>query len=171
MARPKKIVAPTVDQVITIPAGTDPALLKALEGLGLVFSKAIADSKGPEKKNAANRKTITPWTPKNGEPKLKLTRKFYQHSIPMDQDLLTNEEIVLLNKLKPGRFLDNWLLVERRRDKGINITYPVKTPAQRMKLSSTYGIAGPNALCILLQRCIDEAANPKTYASDPDDLT
>lgn len=148
---------------------TDPAILEALKGLGTVFADAIQKNRPVEKKNAANRRPNTPYTPKDGSPKLKLKRKAHQHGIPLDPDLLTNAQIDLFNKLKPGRFLDNWVLVTRRKDRGMDITYPVKTASQRMKLSSQFGIAGPDGLNKLLQMCIDEAANPKPDTSYDDD--
>lgn len=162
MPRPKKVSSETSTESIPalIPSTTDPAILEALKGLGLVFSDAIQKSRPIEKKNAANRVPNTPYTPKDGAAKLKLKRKAHQHGIPLDPDLLTNAQIALFNKLKPGRFLDNWVLVSRRKDRGMDITYPVKTASQRMKLSSQFGISGPNGLDMLLQKCIDEAANP-----------
>lgn len=148
---------------------TDPAILEALKGLGVVFSEAIQKNRPVEKKNAGNRVPITPYTPKDGSPKLKLKRKMHQHGIPLDPELLTNDQIALFNKLKPGRFLDNWVLVSRRKDRGMDITYPVKTASQRMKLASQFGISGPDGLNKLLQRCIEEAANPKPDTSFDED--
>lgn len=154
---------------------TDPVVAQApdtvkVADLANAFALALQSVKPVEKKNAANRVPKTPFTPKNGEAKLKLKRKMHQHGIPLDPDLLTNDQIELMNKLKPGRFIDNWVLVTRRKDRGMDITYPVKTAGQRMKLASQFGISGPNALNILLQRCIDEAANPKpdAYFDDED---
>lgn len=170
MPRAKKPLDPSSDNLSAqVPSTTDPAILDALRGLGAVFSDAIQKNRPVEKKTASNRVPNTPYTPKDGSPKLKLKRKCHQHGIPLDPDLLTNEQIALFNKLKPGRFLDNWVLVTRRKDRGMDITYPVKTASQRMKLSSQFGISGPNGLNVLLQRCIDEAANPRPDTSFDDE--
>lgn len=93
------------------------------------------------------------WSPKDGKAKLKLKRKMYQHSLLMDEDLLTNEQIELLNQLRPGSYLDGWVKVTRRKDKGVDITYPIKSQSNRMQLASRFGIT---SLDSLLQRCIDE---------------
>lgn len=119
--------------------------------------QAIQLTKPVEKKNAVNRKPGSPWDPKDGSKKLKLKRKMYQHSMIIDPDFMTNEEIDLLNKLKVGRFMNGWVRVYRRKDHGIDIDYPVKTASQRLKLVSEHGIRNFKEL---LERCISEAANP-----------
>ena len=148
----KKIVDAAVPATVT-PNQTE-ALIAALVA-------AIQQTKPVEKKTAANRKAVTPWTPKDGSPKLKLKRKCYQHGMPIDGDMITNKEVELLNQLKPGRFLDNWVKVTRRRDRGIDITYPIRTSSQRLKLVNAYGIRNFGEL---LERCIEEANNPSKYA-------
>lgn len=126
---------------------------------------AIQSTKPIEKKNALNRKSGTPWDPKNGVKKLKLKRKIYQHGLEVDPDRETNETIELMNQLRPGSYFDGWVKVVRRRDKGLDIDYPVRNPAQRMKLSSQYGVT---SFTNFLTKMIDQAANPAKYA-DPDD--
>lgn len=148
------------DPLLDHPVDTSAQLVDALV-------KAINSTKPVEKKNAANRKPATPWTPKDGSPKLKLKRKHYQHGMLMDADMETNETIDLLNKLKPGRFLDGWVQVVRRRDKGIDITYPIRTASQRLKLVNQFGIRNFKEL---LERCIEEASNPAKYAVPDEDI-
>jgi hypothetical protein len=118
---------------------------------------AINASKPIEKKSIITYKGDTPWH-KAGEAHVKAKRKYYIHSLLIDPDFHSNEEITLLNKVRPGRYLDGFVTVERRRDKGINVQWPIKTPDQKMRLASTYGII---TLTQLLQHCIDEAAAPK----------
>ena len=146
MARPKKEVVET-PQVVQ---NTSQELVSAL-------IQAIQATKPIEKKTAANRVPNTPWTPKDGSPKLKLKRPAHQHGLLLDPEMLKNEEIAWLNQLKPGRFLDNWVKVTKRRDKGVDIDYPVKTAAQRLKLVNQFGIRN---FAELLQRCVEEAKNP-----------
>lgn len=128
--------------------------------------QAIEATKPVQKKTPMNRKAGTPWSPKDGSPKLKLRRAMYQHGLKLDPDMLTNEQIELLNKLRPGRFMDSWVKVTRRRDKGIDITYPIKTAAQRLKLVNQYGIRN---FAELLARCIEEAENPKRFETAEDE--
>jgi hypothetical protein len=139
-------VAPVVD--------TSAALVSALV-------QAIEATKPVQKKNASNRKIVTPWTPKDGSPKLKLKRKMFQHGLAIDPDMIYNEDIEALNQLKPGRFLDGWVSIVRRRDKGIDIVYPMKTASQRLKLVNQFGIRNFRELIL---RCVEEANNPVKYA-------
>ena len=137
----------------------------ASQELVAALVQAINATKPVEKKNPVNRKVNTPWTPKDGSPKLKLKRAMYQHSILLDADMLTNKQIELLNKLKPGSFLDGWVTVRRRRDKGVDIDYKIKTAAQRLRLVNQFGIRDFDEL---LERCIDEANNPTKFATEED---
>jgi hypothetical protein len=102
--------------------------------------QAISLTKPTEKKNFNTRKPGDPWQPKDGSKKHKLLRKMHQHGIIIDPDTIVNEEIDLLNKIKPGLYLNGWVKVYKRKDQGIDIDYPVKTSSQRMKLNS-FGIA------------------------------
>lgn len=129
-----------------------------LAQLAAVLTQVLQQNKPVEKKTTANRIPRTPWSPKNGEPKLKLKRKFYQHNYPLDAKRMTNERIALANQLKPGRFCDGFVTVTRRRDKGINITWPLKTPDQKLFLVQNFGLRN---LDEIMQYCIDEAKNPK----------
>jgi hypothetical protein len=128
--------------------------------LAAALVQAINMAKPPEKKNAFTRKANTPWHPKDGSPKIKLRRKFYQHGLLIDPDMETNETIALMNKVRPGTYCDGWVVVKRRRDKGIDIDYSVKTAAHRLKLVNQFGIRSFNEL---LERCIKEAENPTAY--------
>lgn len=142
-------------------AQTDPTL-DLIKGL----LDELKASRPERKKTAAERKPKTPWTPKDGSPKLKLRRKVYQHGLLIDPDMETNETIELLNQIKPGRYLDGWVKVVRRRDRGIDIDYPIKTAAQRLRLVNQFGIRNFNEL---LQRCIDEGNNPAKYVQPEED--
>lgn len=122
-------------------------------------------SASPQKKNAFNRKVGTPWTPRDGTPKLKLKRKMYQHGLPQDEDILSNEEIRLFNELRPGIYLSNTVKVNRRKDRGLDISYPIKTASQRLKLINQFGIRN---LTELLTLCIEESKRPVKEREDFD---
>lgn len=119
---------------------------------------AINSTKEPPKKTIRNRKVNSPWVPKDGSPKLKMKRKYYQHGLLINPDRTTNERIELLNQLKPGTFLNGYVRVVKRRDKGIDIDYAIKTHAQQRRLSNDFGVS---SLDDLLRRLIAEAALPK----------
>lgn len=160
MPRPKRLIDETVAALKQEASVGTTELARAL-------IEAINATKPPTKKTAANRKPNTPWTPKDGSPKLRLKRKFYQHGIMVDPDMVTNEQIELMNKVRPGLYMDGNVRVVRRRDKGIDIDYAVKTAAQRLRLVNQFGIRDFNEL---LQRCITEAENPQDYAIVDEDI-
>lgn len=125
--------------------------------------QAINITKPVEKKTAINRKPGSPWDPKDGTRKLKLKRKMYQHGIPFDEAIISNEEIDLCNKVKPGRYFGDWVKVYRRKDHGIDIDYPVRTASQKMKSASLF-----KSLTELLKGCIEQQANPRPVEEDVD---
>jgi len=136
----------------------------AQQALADAFVNAIERTRPPEKKTVATRKKQTPWTPKDGTPKLKMKRKFYHHGIPLGENV-SNEEIALLNQVKPGHYCEGYIRVTLRKDRGIDIDHPVRTASQRLKLVNTYGI---RSFSELLQRVIDEKANPTKYRKPED---
>lgn len=133
--------------------------------LAAALVQAINLAKPVEKKTFATRKSKTPWTPKDGSAKIGLKRAAFQHGMEIDPDKLSNDEIALFNKLRPGRFLDGIVTVTRRRDRGIDVSYPVRTSSQRLKLVNQFGVRN---LSELLTMCIDEAQNPKKQIEDID---
>ena len=183
MARPKKVTVATDleltpaerEAILAIrsrvgsapEAATAPAVEPnvGISELAAALVQAIETTRPPTKKTVANRKRGNPWEPKDGSPKLKLKRPFYQHGIEIDPLHLFNETIDRLNKVKPGTYCQGWVKVIKRKDGGYDIDYPVKTAAQRLKLVSQYGIS---SFDVLLDRLLAEKANPKAYR-DPDE--
>jgi len=162
-----EVVEETVEQVedrleetSAVPADVPvPAGMEVLaQAIAQAMTGANKASKPVEKKTILTYDGITPWSPPKGEKRLKAKRKFHVHSLLVDPDFHSNEEIDLFNKVRPGTYLNGFVKVERRRDKGINISWQIKTPDQKMRLAATYGIT---SLAQLLQRCIAEAAQPK----------
>lgn len=133
--------------------------------LAAALVQAIEITKPVAKKTIATRKRNTPWTPKDGSPKLKLKRKMSQHGINLLESRLTNEQIALLNKVRPGTYCDGLVKVRRRRDKGIDLTWPMKTADQRMKLYSAFRVS---VLDDILRLVIAEAEAPKKPTFDLD---
>ncbi len=121
------------------------------------IAAAIAVAK-PDRITVANRKSKTPWDPPAGKVKPALKRKFHQHGMIISAERLTAEQIELINKLRPGNYLDNNVQVIRRRDKGIDLTYKVKSATDKQFLASRYGIT---SLTQLLSRCVEEGQSPK----------
>lgn len=133
--------------------------------LAEAFRAAMEAAKPKEKKTIFTRKSNSPWTPKDGSPKLKLKRKVYQHGILLTEKMMTNKRVDLFNKVRPGSYVDDWVKITRRRDKGLDITWPMRSHAQRAKLPHVYGLRN---LDEILERCISEAENPKPRTEDND---
>lgn len=131
--------------------------------LASALTQAIEAAKPPTKKNIFTRTANTPWTPKDGSAKLKLKRKVFQHSIQIQDKFLTNEQIAGLNKLRPGEYFDGYVKVTRRRDKGIDIAYPVKNPQQRMMFTTK---TGARSFTELIHKLNEEAAKPRKSEFD-----
>jgi predicted CopG family antitoxin len=133
----------------------------AQQALADAFVAAIERTRPPEKKTILTRKSQTPWTPKDGSPRLKMKRKFYHHGMLISENV-TNAEIELLNQVKPGRYCDGFVIVTLRKDRGIDVDHPIRTASQRLRLVNNYGI---RSFSELLQRIIDEKNNPSKYRS------
>lgn len=129
--------------------------------LARALIQAIDATKPVLAKNIRTRKPNTPWTPKDGSPKVKLKRLCYQHGLLIEPTRQTNDVLDLLNQLRPGNFCNGYVKVIRRRDKGIDIDYPIKTASQRLRLVNEFGIRNFKEL---LQRCITESQQPKKDA-------
>jgi hypothetical protein len=136
-----------------------------VDTLAKALVQAIEATKPVAKKNSFNRVPRTPWTPKDGSKKIKLKRKMYQHGLLIDEARISNDEAVLLNKVRTGRFCDNYVTIYRRKDRGVDITYPIRTASQKLRLVNEFGIRNFKEL---LERCIQEADNPKPKLFDED---
>lgn len=156
MARTKAVVEQNPDAF--------PSVQTQASELAAALRDAIQASKPAEKKTVFTRVENTPWTPPKGVAKLKLKRKSFQHGIPLSEKMLTNEQISLLNRLRPGSYLDGWVTVRRRRDKGIDVDYPIRSAQQRLKLVNAFGV---RTFTELLQRLNDEADKPRRSEFDP----
>lgn len=98
---------------------------------------------------------VTPWNPTGKKNRLKLRVPMYQNGARIDEDRVTEDEIALLNQIKPGRYNNGKWAVVRRQDKSLDFRYPNKSVEQRfelMALSKGQGISG------LLKVVIDEHA-------------
>lgn len=139
------------------------SVTRAQQALAEAFVQAIERTKPKERITVANRKSRTPWNDPD-VPKPKMKRKFFHHGLLLESRI-SGEEIDLLNRIRPGRYCEGYIVVTLRKDRGINIDYPVKTAAQRMKLVNQFGI---RSFKELLRRLIDEKENPSRYRSPAD---
>lgn len=163
---PEVVATPAVEEA---PAKDTNVL--AMELLSSVIGKGVADAiqmaKPKEKKNIFTRKKNTPWTPPNGEPKLKLKVPLHQHNIEIKEERLSNKQIELANQLRPGVYGGGHFRVVRRRDRGINIEYPIRSVGQRLQLISKFGLR--NFTEILEYLVAEGAKRPKNVEYDETD--
>lgn len=162
MARPKKIVATAIESA---PVSKKTEASVGQSELAAAIVAAVQATKPVEKKNPFNRVVRTPWTPKDGSKKLKLKRKMYHHGLLVNEDILSNREVELCNKVRIGKYCDGYVNIVRRRDRGVDIDYQVKTASQRLRLVNQFGIRN---LSELLEYCIQEAEAPKKPEIDQD---
>jgi hypothetical protein len=128
---------------------------------------AIEATRPPAKKTPFNRPRNGPWEPKDGTKKGKLKRKMFHHGQELGESTLSPREIELLNKVKSGSFCGGFIKVIKRKDRSLDIDYPIKTASQRLKLVNAFGI---RTFAELLERLIDEADNRLKYkTADEDD--
>lgn len=128
---------------------------------------AILSIKGQERKTVATRVKRNPWMPTDGSPKItSLKRRCFHHGIEIDPRYTHNDVCLLLDRIRPGKYCNGWVTVHKRQDGGINIDYPIRTAAQRLKLVNTYGI---RSFKELLERIIDERSDPRKYTPTDDE--
>jgi hypothetical protein len=166
---PEEVAA--IKQIRSGTPSTEPAPVPTDGQVGLselanALVAAIRATQPPSKKTIANRKKGSPWEPKDGKVKPKLRRMMYHHGLELNPDILSSEEIELLNKIKPGSFCNGYVRVIKRKDRSIDVDYPVRTASQRLRLVNEFGV---RSFAELLQRLIDEAANPAVYKAPEDD--
>jgi hypothetical protein len=134
-----------------------------IDQLAQALVTAIEATRPPAKKTPANRKKGSPWHSDN---KPKLRRVMYQHGIEINWDQISAEEVELLNKVKAGTYCEGFIRVIKRKDRSIDIDYPIKTASQRLRLINDFGLTNLKDIC---KRLIEEAADPKKFKGPDED--
>jgi hypothetical protein len=138
----------------------------AIGELANALVQAIEATRPPTKKTPFNRVKRNPYYPKDGSPRSRFKRPMYHHGLELNPEHLYNEWIDNLNKLKPGIYCGGHIRVTKRRDGGLDIDYPIRTAAQRLKLVNQFGITDFGKL---VARLVDERNDPAKYRSLDDD--
>lgn len=114
----------------------DGASAETLKDLvGAVKSLAEAQQSTFKKIPVHLAKARTPWNPSGERRTVKLKpTAVYQNGARLNPVMLSDEEITLLNQVKPGRYNKNKWEVVRRRDKSIDIRFANKSIEQRMEM-------------------------------------
>jgi hypothetical protein len=120
--------------------------------------RTLADSQPVKRVPWAKFKTRSPFNP-TGNKKRKLTRRCYQNGFPMNIKKLHDEEIVMLNKVVPGRYMNGLVTLIQVQNGGntdLHIVYENKSFDQRLALKSEF-----RNLKEMLSICLDEAKTRK----------
>lgn len=83
-------------------------------------------------------KPVSPWNPEGKRDRVKFIRETYQHGRWVNPMMVTEETITLFNQLKPGRYLDRKVEVNRNSEGAINVTWSNANPTQRMEFYRNY---------------------------------
>lgn len=166
----KKAVEEVPQVAVEVNGKQETLNVNAAEALVQALVQAITLTKPVEKKTAATFKSKSAFHPKDGSTRAKLKRKSYHHGVLINRDngheIISNEEIELFNKIRPGKYCGGYVTVTRRRDKGIDIDYPIRTASQRLRLVNEFGI---RSFKELLERIVHEQENPTQYKTEEDD--
>lgn len=136
----------------------DPTMNVSTSQLADAIVSAVRETQPPRKITFAERKARSPFNP-SGNKKRVLSRVMYQNGTRLMVNRLHDEEISLLNQLKPGKFV-NGLVTVVEKDKGaeqeIHIFYKSALPDDRMALKGEV-----KDFKEMLRRCVSEAKAPK----------
>lgn len=80
----------------------------------------------------------SPFNPEGKRSRTPLRGSIFQHGMMVNPMMLTEEEIVLANQLKPGRYVNRTVEVSRTSNGDLNITWPNKRIDQRMEFNSKF---------------------------------
>lgn len=108
----------------------------------------------------AQAKHITPWNPTGAKMRPRLKRRVFQNGHPLSDGRLHDEEILLLNGLKPGRYRNRqWLVLERDMEgtSSLHLYIPDATEAQRLENARL----APRGLADVLLLIHEEMKTPK----------
>jgi hypothetical protein len=110
--------------------------------LAKAITDAVTEASPVKQVHISKYKAITPWNPTGALRRPAMNAKFLDNGSEIPDWKVTDEDIALLNQLKPGRYLDRKLEVIERNDNGgartVEIRYSNKNVGQRMEMKN-YG--------------------------------
>ena len=125
-----------------------------LKELASAITNAVAEA-GPIKQVPISRYLAkTPWNPTGSKQRPKLRATFLQNGYEIREAFVTDEQIHLLNQIKPGRYINRKVEVVERNEHGnhsIELRYNNKSIEDRMELKTE-----ARNLTEMLQRIVNE---------------
>ena len=136
------------------------------------FVSAINQTKPVDKAKPYQRKKICKRCGQDHRENIRLKRTWFQHGgIELRPELFCNVTLELLNRVKPGVYLNGLVQVRKRKDRAYDITWAVRTNAQRLRVideaSRRTGLG--QTFEAILTACIDEFNDPKRFRGPDDD--
>lgn len=139
------------------------ALIELAKSVGLM----VQNQERVRQKGILEIDPVTPWNPEGKRNRVPLTRMTYQHGQLVNPFHMTEEEIILANQLKPGRYYDRKIEVHRTEDGGINLSYHLGKVHERMELARQFPDFA--SLCRFLIKERQEKEEKKRRATIEDD--
>lgn len=112
--------------------------LKALLDMATSMKAMVQENQANKQIPLKDIKPVTPWNPEGKRSRLKPRGEIYQNGYLVNPLMMTEEDIELCNKLKPGRYLDRTVTVARQRDGSLYIEYASARTDQRMDFYAKY---------------------------------
>lgn len=135
----------------------------SIRELATELAGAIVAGQPKRKVSFAELKTDTPFN-KSGKRTRKCARPTFINGLSTEQMMHTlhDEEYKLLDKLKPGRYINGRVTVEEidlgpEQGKGIRVWYPARSLSDRMTNKGEW-----KDMRTMLKRCLDEAASVRS---------
>lgn len=152
-----ELVAPQVS--VQTPTGniSGEQLVQIMGQLGIAV-QTLADNQPTKKIPFAKFKTKSPFNP-TGRKGRKLTRRVYQNYHRVDVKKLHDEEIALLNQIKPGRYLNGVLTIREvmnGADTDLHFLYDNKSQDQKFTVMREFR----GHFTEMLKRCINDGPKP-----------
>jgi hypothetical protein len=151
-------VAKTTQQSDETPAvpGATPEQVNA----AIVALAKAAENEGPRRVRHSRARFRTPWNPEGKKRRPTLARTTRLNGFRLKEATLSEEEILLLNRLQPGKYRGGeWIVTETDGEgtagKALDVYIPNKSQQDRLKRAQ---IAGTRGLAGLLDLMVQEAA-------------
>lgn len=142
------------------------ALIEMAKSLGVI----VQNQERVRQKGILEIDPVTPWNPEGKRNRVALTRMTYQHGQLVNPFQMTEEEIVLANQLKPGRYYDRKIEVHRTEDGGINLTYHLGKVHERMELARQFPDFASLCRFLIKERAEKEEKKRRMTIEDDDYL-
>lgn len=110
-----------------------------ITALAKAITEAVAEASPVKQVHISRYRAQTPWNPTGELRRRKMEARFLQNGIELRDWHITDEDIDLLNQIKPGRYMDRKVEVVERNENGsrtVEIRYSNQSIGQRMEMKN-----------------------------------